>query len=51
MTSQALLDNNMEILNQTDNLSEPFPNEESLVRNDIYADAKARLESEYGISL
>jgi len=51
MRPQALVDNNMTILNQTDNLDEPYPDEGSLIREDVYTDAKARLESEYGISL
>lgn len=51
MSPQAVRENNMTILNQTDNLDEPFPDEENLVRNDVYEDAVARLEDEYGISL
>ena len=51
MSPQGVLDNNISILHQTENLDEPFPDEASLVREDVYTDAKARLESEYGISL
>jgi len=51
MSPQGVLDNNITILHQTENLDQPFPDEESLVRNDVYTDAKARLEDEYGISL
>jgi ABC-type nitrate/sulfonate/bicarbonate transport system substrate-binding protein len=51
MDPQAVRENNMTILNQTDNLEKPFPDQENLVRNDVYEDAVTRLEDQYGISL
>jgi ABC-type nitrate/sulfonate/bicarbonate transport system substrate-binding protein len=51
MSPGAVRENNMTILNRTDNLEEPFPDQETLVRTDVYEDAKVRLEDEHGITL
>lgn len=51
MEPQAVEDNNMTILNRTENLEKPFPDKQALIRKDVYSDAKIRLEDQYDITL